>query len=88
MQVSSLNEVKIYSLSCGKSLPEVSALGVLRAGRPPLSWALAPACVPWTLIGSEVWVFYVVYVMVKLLSEHVQGEGTLCRSSFTFSDAL
>uniref|UniRef100_A0A8Q3SHY9 Nucleolar protein 10 n=1 Tax=Homo sapiens TaxID=9606 RepID=A0A8Q3SHY9_HUMAN len=23
MQVSSLNEVKIYSLSCGKSLPEV-----------------------------------------------------------------
>jgi hypothetical protein len=24
MQVSSLNEVKIYSLSCGKSLPEVS----------------------------------------------------------------
>jgi hypothetical protein len=25
MQVSSLNEVKIYSLSCGKSLPEVSS---------------------------------------------------------------
>lgn len=44
MQVSSLNEVKIYSLSCGKSLPEVSlssgcprleVYGNLLAGSPP-----------------------------------------------------
>lgn len=35
MQVSSLNEVKIYSLSCGKSLPEVRHFGVPLLSRPP-----------------------------------------------------
>lgn len=54
MQVSSLNEVKIYSLSCGKSLPEVSPLGVLLAGQPPLSWALALPCFRWAPIGSDI----------------------------------
>lgn len=49
MQVSSLNEVKIYSLSCGKSLPEVSHPAVL-AGQPPLSSALSLACFSWDRI--------------------------------------
>lgn len=34
MQVSSLNEVKIYSLSAGRSLPEVSAAGRGAASEP------------------------------------------------------
>lgn len=41
MQVSSLNEVKIYSLSCGKSLPEVSQVGS-SSSRMPLSPPLRP----------------------------------------------
>lgn len=54
MQVSSLNEVKIYSLSCGKSLPEVRHFGVPRLSRqPPLSSALASVLAwPWPAPGS------------------------------------
>lgn len=52
MQVSSLNEVKIYSLSCGKSLPEVSHLGALLAGQPPLVSALSLVCFRWAQVGS------------------------------------
>lgn len=49
MQVSSLNEVKIYSLSCGKSLPEVSRFPISRGSfvlgvRSSLCWPPGPLC--------------------------------------------
>lgn len=60
MQVSSLNEVKIYSLSCGKSLPEVShfpAPSRTLWGRPPRGTAaplLGPSvCFSWTLVSPR-----------------------------------
>lgn len=49
MQVSSLNEVKIYSLSAGRSLPEVSGGGRPRAGgraAGPAPSLLVPVPVP------------------------------------------
>lgn len=54
MQVSSLNEVKIYSLSCGKSLPEVSHPGVPLAGQPPRCAALLLACCRRARVGPRV----------------------------------
>lgn len=55
MQVSSLNEVKIYSLSCGKSLPEVSQVGSSSSREAPLSSArsLAVSAGPWPAPDRE-----------------------------------